>query len=340
MATSAAIVSRIVRTMNATALTTATSTPNAAASRTRIRISQTMDSSYEQVRRNVRSARPVRPDAATGDRGSPSSMRCGPARPSSPPARPSGACARPTRGPRRRERGSQGWGRRGVRAPHRGREAISPGGSGSGSPSKSRLDPSVAIDVHHRDHDLLDLRRDLDRFAEERPDHPAELLDGHAGEMRWSQPLLRGRPVHLSAERADAAVHEHGAPDHTGPSSRELERHRRAPRVTDDDRSPEGRRPDDGTSVGHDRVEAVPARGLRGQAVPTRVVRDDPEAAGQAGKHQIPNPLRRGEAMKEEETGRRGRGGVVDPDGEPDAPGSGDVHFSSLTWLVHTRRAW
>jgi hypothetical protein len=30
----------------------------------------------------------------------------------------------------------------------------------------------------------------------------------------------------------------------------------------------------------------------------------------------------------------------VHPNGEPDASGSGDVHFSSLTRLVHTRRAW
>src|SRR5688500_15662819 len=125
-------------------------------------------------------------------------------------------------------------------------------------------------------------------------------------------------------------------------ASGELERDHRSPRVPGEEGPAQSRRTDDGARIGHDRIEAVPARGLRGQAVPTGVVRDDPEAADQARHHQIPDPLRGGEPVVEEEGRRRGRGTFVDANGEPDPTVSADVHLLEPwlldPWLRHTRR--
>ena len=177
-------------------------------------------------------------------------------------------------------------------------------------PGEPRPDAAAAIDVHHGQDDVFDLRRDLDRPAEEGSDHPAELLDRHPGEPRRRQLLLHGRPVHRLAERAEPAVHEDRRADRTRMACGELEGHRRAPRMTRHDRPSEAGRPDDRERVGDDRLDAVAAGRLRGQAVAARVERDHPETAGEAGEHQVPDPLGGRESVVEEEP-RRGRGGAV-----------------------------
>ena len=173
-----------------------------------------------------------------------------------------------------------------------------------------RPDAAAAIDVHHGQDHVLDLRRDLDRISEEGPDHPAELLDGHPGETRRCQPFLRRRPVHRVAWRAQSAVHEDRPADEPRMTRGELEGHRRSPRVTGHDGSSEAGRPEDRERIGDDRLDAVAAGRLRGRPVSSRVERHHPEAPGEAGDHQVPDPLRRRESVVEEDP-RRGRGGAV-----------------------------
>ena len=102
-------------------------------------------------------------------------------------------------------------------------------------PRQPGPDPTSAVDVHHREDDLLDLRSDLDRIAEERAHHETELVHGHARQVRRGQLPLHRRPVFPLAEGADATVHEHRATDRARVTSRELERDHRPPRVPGDE---------------------------------------------------------------------------------------------------------
>ncbi len=169
-----------------------------------------------------------------------------------------------------------------------------------------RRDRAVVAQAHHREHLGLDVGGDVDGVGQERAHHPTELFDRHTREVRGREPLLRRGPVELVAHAKHAAVDEHGAGDRPGVTGRQLERHHRAPGVTDHDRAVERRPARDGQRVGRDVVEAVASVRLRTQAMPTRVERHHAEPSGERGHDPVPDALRRRQAMVQQQAGSIG----------------------------------
>ena len=190
--------------------------------------------------------------------------------------------------------------------------------------------------MHHGQDDLLDLRRDLDRAPRNVRIIPRNSLDRHPGQARRRQLLLHRGPVHRPAERVEATVDEHRPHDGTRMTSGELEGDRCAPGMPHDGGPAEPGGAEHGDRVGDDRVESVAARRFRGEPMSASVVRHHAERAGQTRERQVPDPLRRGESMVEQEPRRGGGRRVVDAHGEPDPTVSPDVDVLHA-WLRHTR---
>ena len=201
-----------------------------------------------------------------------------------------------------------------------------------------RRDRAVGTHPHQGEHDVLHGRRDLERVAPVRPHHAPERLDGRPGDVRGRQTLLHLGPRHLAAERSDAPVDEVDPGERSRAPDRGLERDHRSPRMPGDHHraTSDARRSRDGGQVSRRRREAVPGGRLRAPAVATRVERDDAEPTGEAGQHEVPDVLRRREAVVHDQGAARVVGTVHDAGREPHAALA--RHLAPA--LVHTCGPW
>jgi hypothetical protein len=106
-------------------------------------------------------------------------------------------------------------------------------------PRQTWSDPPLRIHADERQEDLVELGCDGDRAPEVAVDAAKEPVDRDPTELGGCERPLGGRPVEPFAHRDEAAVEQHRPADQARPADRELERHVRSPRVSDDDRSME-----------------------------------------------------------------------------------------------------